>query len=158
MIISTKISEAVATIAARPRQLLSGLANQLQGWNNLAKVAFLGIFATSWINYHNPVRATEFLYSELTGNKTIKHGLVEEAKFLYARNHNLRELRDKNLQNFFYDELGVVYSSTNFPGDEEVRWGRLFGSIDRNEKLRKLTYPESIIDPEKYSVGTNVKN
>lgn len=81
---------------------------------------------------YDPYDAGKIVYSQLSGDKSVKHRHIEESKWLFAKAMQKQELGSKDMKNLFL-ELGVVSSEGKEPSEDDVSWYRLLDWIEDND-------------------------
>jgi hypothetical protein len=150
-----KLATEISAIASKSGKLLTIAYDKIKGLGSFAIYSTLLAYTVTSFYFGSPIKGAKVLYSEITGNKSIKHGEVEEAKFFFAKREGLKELDDEHLKNFFY-ELGVIPCRTNMPTDEEVRWSRLFDFNSRNARFENLCYSNAFKTLVQQQSNTNI--
>lgn len=81
---------------------------------------------------YGPYDTGKVIYAELSGDKSIKHRHVEEAKWLFSNKLHKQELDERDMKNLFL-ELGVVNSENKKPTEDDISWYNLLDWIEDND-------------------------
>ncbi len=81
---------------------------------------------------YGPYDAGKVVYSNLSGDASLKHQHLEEAKWLYAKREGKTVLDERDL-NSLYFELGLVNSPEQEPQEQDLSWYRLLEWIESHE-------------------------
>ena len=122
-----KLMEITVNKKSVASKLVDILANLVEGACTVAVVTYFGMSCA-----YGPYDAGKVIYAELSGNKGLKHGHIEEAKGIYAKKRHLLELNDMDMR-VFYLGVGAVGSNGKMPADEDVSWYNLLDWIEKNE-------------------------
>lgn len=81
---------------------------------------------------YGPYDAGKVIYAKFSGDKSLKHRHIEEAKCLFSRRLHKSELDERNIKNL-YLEFGVVPSEGKKPTEDDVSWYRLLDWMEDND-------------------------
>ncbi len=90
-----------------------------------------GVVYTAMSIPYGPYDTGKVIYAELSGNKSLKHRHIEEAKWYYAKRIQKQELNNQDVLNL-YRELRIVPTQGQQPSEDDVSWYRLLDWIEDN--------------------------